>query len=66
MVIESKKFEVVEVYIEDKNYEFVNNKAKEYRANGFKVSNPSTHYGENGNEEDKMYWVTAIMKVQIS
>lgn len=64
MNIEAKRFEVVEVYIEDKSYEAVNDKAKEYRAGGFKVSNPSTHYGKNGNEEDKMYWITAVMKIQ--
>lgn len=62
MEIQTKEFQLTEVYIEDPNYNLVNEKAKEYRKDGFAVTNPTTHYGKHGKEEDKTYWVTGTKK----
>lgn len=66
MEIQTKDFRVTEVYIEDPNYNLVNEKAKEYRKEGYSVTNPTPHFGKNGKEEDKKYWVKATKKEPIT
>lgn len=65
MKVETKKFEVTEIYIEDKDYTVVNEEIKKYRKEGFGATNPTTHYGKHGNEEDKMWWSELTKKVEI-
>lgn len=65
MEITTKKFELTEIYVEDAEYALIHEKAKEYRAAGYAVTNAATHFGKNGHEEDKMYWFKATKKVGI-
>lgn len=65
MFVETQKFELIEVYMESKDTKILKETMKEYRENGYAVSGPNTHYGEYGNESDKMYWVKATKKIPI-
>jgi hypothetical protein len=64
MSIETKRYDVTEVYIEDKSYRVVMDFIKEKRKEGFVAINPTTHYGKHGNEEDKMWHSTLSKKVE--
>ena len=65
MLIETKKFELTEVYFETKDSKLLKEKMNEYRNKGFGVSGPHTHYGEHGKECDKTYWAKATKKILV-
>ncbi|WP_242248212.1 hypothetical protein [Bacillus cereus group sp. BfR-BA-01328] len=65
MKVEIKKFELIEMYVEDKEYDVVNKEINKYRKQGFSATNPTTQYRHHGNEEDKTYWSKLTKKVEI-
>ncbi|MED3677093.1 hypothetical protein PF046_19105 [Bacillus amyloliquefaciens] len=56
MNIKTKKYEVTELYVEDKSYKVVSSFISEKRKEGFIATSPKTHYGEHGDEGEKMWW----------
>lgn len=64
MNIETKRYDVTEMYIEDKSYRVVMDFIKEKRKEGFLATNPVTYYGKYGNEEDKTWHSTLTKKVE--
>ena len=66
MFVETKKFELTEVYIENKDAKLLKDEMKKYRENGYGVSGPHTHYGEHGNQSDKTYWAKFTKKTEIN
>lgn len=69
MNIKTKEFKVVEIYVEDKDYEVVLDFIEKKKKEGYKqygASNPVTRYSENGGEEGKMYWAELTKKIEVS
>lgn len=65
MNIETKKFEIVEIYVEDISLKAVYDFVKEKHKDGYNYTTPTTHYGKSGKEEDKMWWSKLSKKVEI-
>lgn len=64
ITIETKKFHVTETVVEGTSYKEVLNKSKDLSDDGFSCSAINIGY-KTGEEDSKVYWFKATLKIEI-